>query len=370
MARPNERKDAVTPELSVLDLIPVHGEQTSGDALRASREIIRTAEQCGYTRYWVAEHHNMPSVASTTPSIELMYLGEGTERIRLGSGGVMLPNHAPLAIAEQFALLTSVYGDRIDLGIGRAPGTDPVTSAAMRGHLGGGRLVNRDGETVDPVEQFPQHVMDVIELLTPEGVEVPLAGGDPKILHSTPVLSAAPQVWLLGSSDYSAQLAAALGLPYVFAHHFSGHGTQPALQLYRDNYRPTRYGTTPQDFVSVNVVIADTQEEAEELAEPFLLRMANIRTGRRLLKTPYVGEVAAEVDPIQRSVMERIRPNWIIADAEEGARQVTELAERFSVGEIMVHPVAGQRREDDPHTAPARVRTLELLAEALKPATA
>ena len=138
-------------KLSVLDLIDLRVGQTVGESLRASRELVRAADRLGFTRYWVAEHHNAEAVVSTTPAVELMYLGEGTSRIRLGSGGVMLPNHAPLAIAEQFALLSAVYGDRVDLGIGRAPGTDPVTSAAIRGHLDGGHWVSADGRPTDPV---------------------------------------------------------------------------------------------------------------------------------------------------------------------------------------------------------------------------
>lgn len=353
-----------TLDLSVLDLIPISGTETTGDALAASHAVVRAADALGYTRYWVAEHHNAPSIASTTPSVELMYLGRDTERIRLGSGGVMLPNHAPLAIAEQFALLSSVYPGRIDLGIGRAPGTDPITSLALRGHLGEGRVVDRSGRTIDPVDQFGQHVLDALALLSPDGVEVPLAGGEAKVLKSTPRLTASPQVWLLGSSGYSAQLAAALGLPYVFAHHFSGQGTAEALALYREQFRPTRYGTEPRVFVSINTVVADTVAEAEALAEPFLLRMANLRTGQPWREAAWVDEVG-EIPAAQAAMMERLRPTWIIDDAAGAAARVRELAERFAVDEVMVHPVAGQRRSDTPGTAPGRVRTLELLAEQL-----
>ena len=354
--------------LSVLDLIPVSGDATTGDALRASRELVTLADRLGYTRYWVAEHHNMPSVASTTPSVELMYLGQDTEQIRLGSGGVMLPNHAPLAIAEQFALLSAIYGDRIDLGIGRAPGTDPVTSHAMRGHVGEGFVVDRDGKRVDPVEDFPQHVVDVMDLLGPDGVTVPLFGGEKKVLHATPRIETSPQVWLLGSSGYSAQLSAALGLPYVFAHHFAGHGTAEALKLYRDNFQPTRFGSEPRTFLSVNAVVADTAEEAQELAEPYLFTMANLRSGQPLRPVPLVGdEVRGMMTDGHRHVAENIAQKWVIGDAESAAARVRELAGMFGVDEVMIHPVAGQRPDDAPGTAPGRLRTLELLAESLTP---
>ena len=222
-----------SPALSILDLIPVRRGQTTGQALAASKELVETADRFGFHRYWVAEHHNMPAVASTSPALELMHLGQRTTRIRLGSGGVMLPNHAPLAVAEQFALLSAVYGDRIDLGIGRAPGTDPYTSAAMRGHLGEGRMVDLQGNPIDPVEQFPQHIMDILALLTPAGATFPVRTGQ-HTLHASPRVDDPAHVWLLGSSGYSAQLAAALGLPYVFANHFAGRGTAAAIQLYRE----------------------------------------------------------------------------------------------------------------------------------------
>ena len=249
-------------KLSVLDLIDLRVGQTVGESLRASRELVRAADRLGFTRYWVAEHHNAEAVVSTTPAVELMYLGESTTQIRLGSGGVMLPNHAPLAIAEQFALLGAVYGDRVDLGIGRAPGTDPVTSAAIRGHLDGGHWVSADGRPADPVHEFPRNIADILALLAPGGAEIPLRGREPYRLRATPELIHPPQVWLLGSSDYSAQLAAAMGLPYVFAHHFSGRGTQRALDLYRGDFQPGPRGAGPRTFLSMNVAVADTADEA------------------------------------------------------------------------------------------------------------
>ncbi|GAA4283149.1 LLM class flavin-dependent oxidoreductase [Brevibacterium daeguense] len=350
-------------KLSVLDLVSVRQGQTTGQAMRASKAIVDTADRLGFTRYWVAEHHNMPSVASTEPGIELMYFGQGTERIRLGSGGVMLPNHAPLAIAEQFALLTAVYGDRIDLGIGRAPGTDPITSAAMRGHLGEGRMVDRSGNPIDPVEQFPQHVMDILALLRPEGAEVRLTGDRVHVLRPTPELDAVPQMWLLGSSGYSAQLAAALGLPYVFAHHFAGRGTEAALNLYRDSFTATEHGSTPRTFVTVNASVADTEEEARLLAEPYMYTMASLRVGTPMERLRNVGEdVRSVMTDGHRHVAEPMVRTWAVGTPQQVAAQLRETAAEFGVDEVMIQPVAGAYPEDPVDAWPARIRTLELLA--------
>jgi len=349
--------------LSVLDLISVRTGQRAGQSLRASSELVRAADRLGYTRYWVAEHHNTESVASTSPAVELMYLGEGTSRIRLGSGGVMLPNHAPLAIAEQFALLTAVYGDRIDLGIGRAPGADPITSAAIRGHLHGGTYVGPDGRPVDPVAEFPSNVTDILSLLTPDGAEIRLRHGQSYRMRPAPDLAAVPRVWLLGSSDYSAELAAALGLPYVFAHHFSGRGTERALALYRGGFTPAVDGAVPRTFVTVNVSVADNADEAWRLAEPHMHAMASLRTGGALGRGRLVGDdVAAVFSPELREAIAPAVHTWAIGGAREVADQLRATAAEFGVDEIMVHPVQGAHPGEPADSWPARLRGLELLA--------
>lgn len=358
---------AVTMKLSILDLVPVRVVQNTADSFAASKQIVDTADRLGYTRYWVAEHHNMPSIASTMPGPELMHLGQGTEHIRLGSGGVMLPNHAPLAVAELFALLSAVYGDRIDLGIGRAPGTDPITSAAMRGHLGEGRMVDREGRTVDPVEQFPQHVIDTLSLMSPEGLRIPLHGGREHVLRATPAAApgAQPLPWLLGSSGYSARLAAQLGMPYVFANHFAG-GATTGMKIYRDNFTPGAYGDKPQTFVTVNAVVAPTDDEAQLRAEPFLMQMARLRTGGPMEKLHLAGEDVRSVRTDQeRMVGEEMAQNWIIGDPKSAAVQLEELAERFEVDEIMIQPVAGAMENENPREDLGRVNTVELLATEL-----
>jgi luciferase family oxidoreductase group 1 len=192
--------------LSILDLVPVRSGQTSAQAVAASLALAARADQLGYARYWFAEHHNMPAVASTTPPVLAAAAAARTVRIRVGSGGVMLPNHSPLVVAEQFAALEALAPGRIDLGIGRAPGSDPVIT----------QLLRMSGTTSD-VERFPQHVRDIRALASPQGATVEFTSGGTYDIHATPAATGAPQVWLLGSSDYSAQLAAASGLPYVFA---------------------------------------------------------------------------------------------------------------------------------------------------------
>src|SRR4029079_18325737 len=189
----------------------------------------RVAEEHGYRRYWLAEHHNMPAVAATNPPVLIGLVASATRRIRVGSGGVMLPNHAPLVVAEQFALLEAAHPGRIDLGIGRAPGTDPVTSFALRHGAG--------GVTDEAVNRFPEDVDNVLAMMEPAGVGLPVAGRV-HALRATPAARSVPTIWLLGSSDYSARLAAEKGLPYVFAHHFSGSGTAEALDLYRTGFPP------------------------------------------------------------------------------------------------------------------------------------
>ncbi len=256
--------------LSVLDLVPVRSDQTTGDALAATRRLAQVADGLGFERYWLAEHHNMPAVAATNPPVLIAMVAAATSRIRVGSGGVMLPNHAPLVVAEQFALLEAAYPGRIDLGIGRAPGTDPVTSWALRHGAG--------GVTDEAVTQFPSYVDNVISMMSPGGVGLEV-GGRMHPLNATPHAIAPPPVWLLGSSDYSAQLAADRGLPYVFAHHFSGHGTAEALALYRSKFQPSEHLAEPRTFLTVNVVVAPTQEEADRLVLPNLTSMVALRTG-------------------------------------------------------------------------------------------
>jgi luciferase family oxidoreductase group 1 len=341
--------------LSVLDLVPVRSDQSSGDAIAASIALARRADDLGYERYWVAEHHNMPAVAATNPPVLIGVIAANTSRIKVGSGGVMLPNHSPLVIAEQFAALEAAFPGRIDLGIGRAPGSDPVITALLRS----------SGATSD-VDEFPSNVRDIGMLLNPDGATLRLGGGRDYEVKATPRAESSPEIWLLGSSDYSARLAAQLGLRYVFAHHFSGEGTAQALELYRSGFAASEALARPRTFLTVNAVVADTAEEARALAQPQLQQMARLRSGLPLGPQLTVEEaVVAEVTPGMQELMDRMSERWVIDAPGPAASRIRALADQFGVDEIMVSPGASAHSEADRRAAPGRVRTLELLAAEL-----
>lgn len=340
--------------LSVLDLVPVRADQTTADALAASLSLARTADRLGLHRYWLAEHHNMPAVAATNPPVLIAMVAAATDRIRVGSGGVMLPNHAPLVVAEQFALLEAAHPGRIDLGIGRAPGTDPVTAWALR-----------HGASDDAVSRFPEYVDAVLAMMSPDGVGLQLPG-DVHALRATPRAGGVPEVWLLGSSDYSARLAAERGLPYVFAHHFSGQGTAEALALYRRTHRPSADHPQPRTLLTVNAVVAPTQEEADRLVRPHLTTMLALRTGQPLTVQPLVEDALEQSgSPAQRDLADRMLDRWVVGSPERAAKQVAELAATHDIDEVMLQPVAGAVRGTAADRSPAREQTLELLAAAL-----
>jgi luciferase family oxidoreductase group 1 len=344
--------------LSVLDLVPVRTDQTTSHALAATVRLAKAADGLGYARYWLAEHHNMPAVAATSPPVLIAYLAGQTSHIRLGSGGVMLPNHAPLAVAEQFALLEAAAPGRIDLGLGRAPGSDPVTSVALRGPA---------GRTDADIDNFPQYLDDVAALMSSGGVSVTFPGRNALdrdyVLKATPAAASEPTLWLLGSSLFSAHLAAAKGLPYVFAHHFSGRGTEEALGVYRNEFRPSDLASEPTTFLTVNAVVAPTRAEAEALILPQLHMMAWLRTGQPLRQLDLVEDARArQLTDQQQDIVDDGLTRAIVGTPREAADQVRELAEKFGVDEVMVNLVASAFRGSDPATALAREQTLELLA--------
>ncbi|MEO7148230.1 MAG: LLM class flavin-dependent oxidoreductase [Terrimesophilobacter sp.] len=341
--------------LSVLDLIPVRSNQTSGDAIAASVSLAKRADELGFERYWVAEHHNMPAVAATNPPVLIGILAANTSQIRVGSGGVMLPNHSPLVIAEQFAALEAAFPGRIDLGIGRAPGSDPVITALLRS----------SGATSD-VDQFERNVRDIGVLLDRDGAILRLGEDRDYQVKATPKAESRTPVWLLGSSDFSAGVAAKLGLPYVFAHHFSGEGTAQALDLYRRSFTASENLAAPSTFLTVNAVVADTREEASALAMPQLQQMARLRSGLSLGPQLTVEEAEiADVTPLMQELMDRMTERWIIDTPVKAASRIHALATRFGVDEVMVSPGASAHASADPRSAPGRVRTLELLAAEL-----
>lgn len=345
---------AAAPALSVLDLVPVRTGQTSAEAIASSLSLAEIADRLGYRRYWFAEHHNMPAVASTTPPVLIAAAAGRTKTMRLGSGGVMLPNHAPLIVAEQFAALEAIAPGRIDLGLGRAPGSDPVITQLLRG----------SGTTSD-VEQFPRHVQDIAMLMGSEGATLRFTSGGEYSVHSTPAAVGAPEVWLLGSSDYSAQLAASLGLPYVFANHFSGQGLERALDLYRNSYQPSETHPAPVTFLTVNVVASPTAEEAEARALPQLRMMSRLRLNKPLVALETVEEAqAAERDPGTDQIVEAARSRWFVGTGSSVAAEVREFAATYGVDEVMISPVAGAFESEAMDAATGRAQTLELVAGA------
>lgn len=252
---------------SVLDLATVNEGDTPADAFRKSLKLAQHAERLGYKRVWFAEHHNMESIASSATSVLIGYIAGGTSKIRVGAGGVMLPNHAPLIIAEQFGTLESLYPGRIDLGLGRAPGTDPVTSFALRRKLDGS-VDHFPNDVIELRDYFaPQDAAARVRAIPGEGLEVP--------------------IWLLGSSTYSAQLAAMLGMPFAFASHFAPTYLQDALKIYCDNFQPSEQLKEPYSLACVNVIAADTDSEAQSLATSFhRLALGFIRNVRKPLAPP------------------------------------------------------------------------------------
>ena len=236
-----------------------------GDALRATIELARRAERLGFRRFWVAEHHNMPGIASSAPAVLIGHIADATRAIRVGSGGVMLPNHVSLVVAEQFGTLEALHPGRIDLGIGRAPGTDQVTAAALR----------RSPEALS-ADDFPDQLVDLLSFFTGRWPEDhPFSR-----ITAVPGLGHQPALWLLGSSGYSAQVAGLFGLPFAFAHHFSPANTLPALALYRSHFRPSETLDRPHAMVAAAVVCADTDERARWLAGSGALSFLRLRAGR------------------------------------------------------------------------------------------
>ncbi|MGN9804090.1 LLM class flavin-dependent oxidoreductase [Micromonospora sp. L32] len=321
--------------MSVLDLAPVARGASAGEALRATTELARRTEELGYRRFWVAEHHNMPAIASSAPAVLLAHLAAHTSTIRLGSGGVMLPNHAPLVVAEQFGTLEALHPGRIDLGIGRAPGTDQVTALALRRTMEG---LSAEG--------FPRELADLMNYFS---------GDEPGPITATPGLGQSPAVWLLGSSGFSAQLAGLLGLPFSFAHHFSAQHTLPALQLYRENFRPSRWLEQPYAMVAVNVVCAETDERAEWLAGPSALSFLKLRSGRpEPLATPE--EAAAyPYSEFEREFVRQRRDGQAMGSPETVRRQLGDLLARTGADELMVTTMV--------YDVADRVRSFELVAD-------
>jgi len=320
--------------LSVLELAPVTAGADTAQALQYTTELAHRVEELGYRRIWVAEHHNMPAIASSSPAVLIAHLAAVTSTIRVGSGGVMLPNHAPLVVAEQFGTLASLHPGRIDLGVGRAPGTDQRTALALR------RTPNGLS-----AENFPSEFADVVRMLA----------GDPSRLQAVPAPAELPEIWLLGSSGFSAQLAGELGLPFSFAHHFSAANTEPALELYRRSFRPSQWLDEPHTMVALNAVCADTDERAELLARPGWLAFLRLRLGRPIA-LPTVEDAAAYefTEPELEFVAQR-RIGQALGSPQTVQAQLAALIERTGADELMLtNQVYGIKD---------RMRSYELIAE-------
>ena len=307
---------------SVLDLAPVPSGSTSAAALRNSLDLARHVEALGYHRYWVAEHHNMPGIASSAPAVLIGHIADVTTTIRVGSGGVMLPNHSPLVVAEQFGMLEAFHPGRIDLGIGRAPGTDPITAAVLRG-------------TAEQADTFPNDLAELLAFFNGDfPAEHPYAQITP-----VPARGNIPAVWLLGSSDYSAQAAAYLGMPFAFAYHFSPDNVLSALAAYRSRFRPSHELQQPYALVAAAVVCADSDERARDLALPSALSFLRLRSGRPgTLPTPE--EAAAyPYSPAEQAFIDRRQAHQIIGSPYTVLRGITELLEQTRADELMLTTV-------------------------------
>ncbi|WP_314175634.1 LLM class flavin-dependent oxidoreductase [Streptomyces winkii] len=350
-----EARGSAPVPLSALDLANVGAGYSSRDALRATVEAARLAERRGFTRYWVAEHHSMPGVASSSPAVILSHLAARTDRIRLGSGGVMLPNHAPLVIAEQFGTLEALAPGRIDLGLGRAPGTDGATAAALR------RRVPHSPSDVgagpwEEAEEFPQQLAELTRFLDdgfPEGHRYSRIHAVPGPVQGE---VSRPPVWLLGSSGFSAELAGRLGLPFAFAHHFSARNTLPALDLYRESFRPSAVLDEPYALIGAAALAADDEEAARRQVLTGALAMLRLRSGRPgLVPSPEEAEAYA-FSPVERDFVDGWLANVTHGTPDAVRDGLDALVKRTGADELMLTA--------NVHTPSARVRSFELIADA------
>ncbi|MHA7775795.1 LLM class flavin-dependent oxidoreductase [Roseibium sp. M-1] len=322
---------------SLLDLSPVPEGGTAADALANAADLARAAEKAGYHRYWLAEHHNMPGIASAATSVVIGQVAAATQRMRVGAGGIMLPNHAPLVIAEQFGTLATLFPGRIDLGLGRAPGTDMATARALRRHLAG-------------EDNFPQDVQELMAYFGDRREDTRVRAFPGEGTHVP--------VWILGSSLYGAQLAAALGLPYAFASHFAPQMLGEALDIYRSTFRPSAALPEPYAMIAAGVFVADTDEEARFLRSSQILAFARLRLGNPGKLPHPVRDVSAEIPPQVLSQVDLALSCSATGSPATVREQLKGIVGRYQPDELMITGMI--------HDHSARVRSFELAAGVLR----
>ncbi|XOV87755.1 MAG: LLM class flavin-dependent oxidoreductase [Pseudomonadota bacterium] len=325
-------------KFSILDLSPIVEGSTPGQALNNSLDLARHAERLGFNRYWVAEHHNMRGIASAATSVVICHIAGGTSTIRVGAGGIMLPNHAPLVIAEQFGTLASLFPGRIDLGIGRAPGTDQVTSMALRRNLNGS------------VEDFPRDLVELQHYLKP-------AQPGQRVI-ATPGEGTQVPIWILGSSLFGAQLAAMLGLPFAFASHFAPALMQEALEIYRSRFKPSEELAEPYVMLGYNVCAADTAEDAQFLRSSSVLSFLSLRKGQPRRLPPPVRNLAEQLEPLDRAILEQMNSPTAVGTLDDIASGMGQFIEDTGADELMLVCSIYE------HTK--RVHSFEIVAEAAR----
>lgn len=321
--------------LSVLDLAPVPEGSDVAQALANSLDLARHVERLGYNRFWLAEHHNMPGIASAATSVVMAHVAAGTSRIRIGAGGVMLPNHAPLVIAEQFGTLAALHPGRIDLGLGRAPGTDMATAQALR------RSLASDGSS------FPRDVVELMAYFEP-------AVADQKV-RAVPGEGEDVEVWILGSSTYGAQLAAMLGLPYAFASHFAPAELDSALEIYRAHFRPSERLEKPRVMLGLNVFAAETDDEARYLFSSLQQAFVNLRTGRPGKLPRPLERFEETLDPVPRAMLGHALSAAVVGSAKTVKEGVEAFIRRTGADELIVTAQI--------HDHAARKRSFDILAD-------
>ena len=323
--------------LSVLDLSPILEGSDAAQSLQNSLDLARHAEALGYRRFWLAEHHSMPGIASAATSIVICHVAAGTSTIRVGAGGIMLPNHSPLVIAEQFGTLASLFPGRIDLGLGRAPGSDMATARALRRNLGS-----------DP-DMFPNDVVELMHYFEP-----PEPG---QAVQAVPGAGLDVPIWILGSSLFGSQLAAALGLPYAFASHFAPAMMMQAISLYRSRFKPSRHWQQPYVMLGFNVFAADTDEAGQYLLTSMQQAFVNLRSGRPSKLQPPIRGYRAQLSPMQKEMLDQVLSCSAVGSPDTVRRQMKAFIEKTGADELMITAQIHDHR--------ARLKSYQIAAQAL-----